>query len=158
VQPLLLWKSNKYYIFWEQIYSLMYAVCNNHAPYCHLWTVWLYGVFPHYLINGMIFEKRILNIKHLFWFSLQLLYKIFFIREIPERDMMKIYIGLHVKYPFLLSDFNKTWFASTDFRNIFKHKILWKSVQWEPSCSMWTDGRRDITKLIVAFCNFAKAP
>ena len=45
----------------------MYAVCNKHAPYCHLWTVRLYGVFPHYLINGTIFErKKILNIKRVF--------------------------------------------------------------------------------------------
>ena len=23
--------------------------------YCHLWPAWLYNIFPHYLINGMIF-------------------------------------------------------------------------------------------------------
>jgi hypothetical protein len=37
-----------------------------------------------------------------------------------------------------------------------------KSVQWEPSCSIRTDGhtdvRMDIMKLIVAFHNFAIAP
>jgi len=27
--------------------------------YCHLWTVWLYHIFPHYLINGAIFVKFI---------------------------------------------------------------------------------------------------
>jgi hypothetical protein len=27
-----------------------------------------------------------------------------------------------------------------------------------PSCSMQTDGRADIMKLIIAFCNFAKTP
>jgi len=26
--------------------------------YCHLWPVWLYHIFPHYLINGMIFRKQ----------------------------------------------------------------------------------------------------
>jgi hypothetical protein len=29
---------------------------------------------------------------------------------------------------------------------------------WKPSCSMRTDKRTDMTKLIVAFRNFAKAP
>jgi len=29
------------------------------------------------------------------------------------------------------------------FENIVKHQISWKSVQWEPSCSMRTDGRKD---------------
>ena len=32
------------------------------------------------------------------------------------------------------------------------------SFQWEPSYSMLTDGRTDVTKLIVAFRNFANAP
>jgi len=47
-----------------------------------------------------------------------------------------MYIGLHVKYPLLLSDFKEIWFFSTDFRKIIKYKILWKSVQWELSCFM----------------------
>jgi hypothetical protein len=30
--------------------------------------------------------------------------------------------------------------------------------QVAPSCSVWTDGQTNMTKLIVAFRNFAKAP
>jgi len=37
-------------------------------------------------------------------------------------------------------------------------QISWKSFYWEPSCSMWTDGRTYMTKLIVAFDNFANEP
>jgi len=29
--------------------------------YYHLWLVWLYYIFPHYLINGTIFEKEMLQ-------------------------------------------------------------------------------------------------
>jgi hypothetical protein len=36
--------------------SLRYPACNAHAP-CHLWPAALYSIFPHYLINGTIFEK-----------------------------------------------------------------------------------------------------
>jgi len=43
------------------------------------------------------------------------------------------------------------------FLEILKNQISRKTVQWEPSCSMRTDGRTDMTKLIVAFRNFMKA-
>jgi hypothetical protein len=69
-----------------------------------------------------------------------------------------MYIGLHVKYTLVLSDFDETWIFSTYFRKILTYQISWKSVQREPKCSMWTDGRTDMTKLIVAFRNFANAP
>jgi len=39
---------------------------------------------------------------------------------------------------------------------MLKNQISRKTVQWEPSCSMRTDGHR--TKLTVAFRNFADAP
>jgi hypothetical protein len=59
-----------------------------------------------------------------------------------------MYIGLHVKHPLFLFDFNDNWNFSKDFRKIL---ISWKSVQWKPSCSMQTCGRKDTNKLIVAF-------
>jgi hypothetical protein len=45
-----------------------------------------------------------------------------------------------------------------DVRKILKYQISWKSVQREPCCSMRTDGRADMTMLIVAFRSFANAP
>jgi len=41
-------------------------------------------------------------------FSLQILSETFLILRRTERDMIKMYIGLHVKCPVLLSDFNET--------------------------------------------------
>ena len=40
----------------------------RNAPYCHLWPARLYNIFPRYLINGTIFEKKktILEIKCVF--------------------------------------------------------------------------------------------
>ena len=66
----------------------------------------------------------------------------------------KMCIGLQVKYPFFLSSLNKTGIFLIDFRKIFKCKTLWKSAQWEPSCSMRTDGRTEMAKLIFANLGF----
>jgi hypothetical protein len=41
---------------------------------------------------------------------------------------------------------------------MLKYKISWKSVQWGPDCSVRTDWRKDLTKSVVSFRNFAKAP
>jgi hypothetical protein len=54
-----------------------------------------------------------------------------------------MYIGLHVKYPLSLSDFNQTYILLTGFRKVLKYQISLKSVQWEPSCSIRTDGHID---------------
>jgi len=29
------------------------------VPYCHLWPVQIYNIFPHYLINGITFQKKV---------------------------------------------------------------------------------------------------
>jgi len=55
-----------------------------------------------------------------------------------------MYIGPHVMCPLFLSDFNETWISSTYFREIPNYEMSWKSVQWEPSNSMRTDGQTDI--------------
>jgi len=65
----------------------------------------------------------------------------------------KMYIGLHVKYPLFLFDFNETGVFLTNFSKILKYQISLKSVQWEPS-SMPTD----MTNLIVVFRSFSTAP
>jgi len=75
-------------------------------------------------------------------FSTTFVWNFFHSKKI-ERDMIKDYIGPHVKHTLLLSDFNKTWICSTDFRKMFKYQISLKSVQWEPNCYMRTGGQTD---------------
>ena len=102
------------------------------------------------------FWKKFLNIESVFIFSIILSETFLILRRI-RRDII---INLHrslFKYLLFLSDFNETWIFSIDFRKVLLYQI-WNPVQWEPNCSMRSDRRTDITKLIVAFRSFAKAP
>jgi hypothetical protein len=69
-----------------------------------------------------------------------------------------MYRSLYVKYLLFLPDFNQTSGFSSVFGKMLKYQISRKFVQWEPSCSMQTDDRTDMTSLIVAFRNFSNAP
>jgi hypothetical protein len=57
----------------------------------------------------------------------------------------------YIKYLLFFSDFNYFWIFWMDFWKFFQYKISWKSVRWEPSCSMLMDGQTDMTKLGVTF-------
>jgi len=68
-------RDNKWHIFWVCVCSLSYLAWKNACAilYCHLWPGPLYHILPYYLIKIKIFEKKLLNTKCVFWFSLQLL-------------------------------------------------------------------------------------
>jgi hypothetical protein len=153
-EPLLQWKINRYCIFWAFICSLSFPARNAPASYCHQWPALLYNIFSHYVIKRHDFlKKKLSSTKCVFWFSLQMLSETFLILRRTKRHMIKMYVGLHVKYPLFLCDFKKTLIFSTDCRKILKYEISWKSVEWEPSCSLRTNGQ--MTKVTVAFLNVA---
>ena len=142
-----------------------YPAFNAHAPYyivaCGLPS--LYNIIPHFFITAWFSEtkKCYWTQKCVFYFLYTFLPEIILILRRIQRYLIKIYTGLHGGYPLFLSDFNGNWIFWTDIRKILKYKILWKFVQWEPSCSMSTNGQTDrltdLRKLIVAFRDFAKA-
>jgi len=102
--------------------------------------------------------KKLLNVKCVFWFSLQCVPEIFLILR-TEWDTVKMYIGLHVQYPLLLSDLTKLELSRQIFEkypNIKFHKNLSSSSRVVP-CGR-TEGLIDMNKLIVAFRNFATQP
>jgi len=66
--------------------------------------------------------------------------------------------SLHAKYPLFLSDFKQLESAQDIFEKILKYQISLKSVKWEQSGSTWTDGRTDLSKPTVTFCNSVNMP
>jgi hypothetical protein len=38
----------------------------NAPPYYYLRSLWLHHIFRHYLLNGTIFGKKLLNMKYVF--------------------------------------------------------------------------------------------
>jgi len=79
------------------------------------------------------------------------IWKLFLIDRRTERDMTKMYIGLHVKYYY----FNENWIFSESCRkysNIKFHENLFLGSR-EVTC-----GRTGMAKLIVVFRIYANAP
>jgi hypothetical protein len=62
------------------------------------------------------FRKKVIKLKNVFWVSLKFCLKHFSIYEEFSEILSQMYIGLRVKCPLFLSDFNETWIFSTDFR------------------------------------------
>ena len=137
--------------------------------YCNLWPFGLYHIFPLYFINGMIFEKKVRNIKLYFDVLQNICLKHLIIRRIHQ-DVITNVSGRHVKYPLFLSFLMKLEFSQQFFKqysNIKFHENPSSESRVFP-CGR-TDGRTDrqtdgwmekytdVTKLIVAFCNFANA-
>jgi len=97
---------------------------------------WVCSIFLHYLINGTILGS-VLDKKNVFWFSLQLLYKTFLIPRRTERDMIKNVFWFLCKVPLVIVRF--LWNLNFPDRFSKNPKISWKSIKWEPSCSVKTN-------------------
>jgi len=89
--------------------SINYQARNVHAPYCFLWPAPLYNMFPLYLTNGWILEKKVLDTKCVLVFSTAFVRNISLSKKKWARYDKYIYIGLHVKSLLFWSDFNGTW-------------------------------------------------
>ena len=72
-------KHIAYYKFRGCVCSPSYTSCNVHTPHFHMWPVRLHSIFPHYLLNGKIFGKMLLNIKCVLCFSPQILSETFLV-------------------------------------------------------------------------------
>ena len=111
----------------------------------------------HYLTNSAIFGKPpLLNIKVCLVFSTVFL-KHFSFQEETSEIWSKIYIGLHVKCPLLLSDFNKTRIFTIEFSTTTKIWISWKSAPSGGTTLSCVTSQKSVD-VTLAFRDFADAP
>jgi len=73
--------------------GIQHAMRMRHIAICGLPRCTIF--FPHYLINGKIFEKKLLNTKCVFWFSVQLLSETLLIARSNERSLVAFRYSSH---------------------------------------------------------------
>jgi hypothetical protein len=80
----------------SNVYVPCYSVISGRSIYHHI---------RHFLINGTIFRKKLLDIKCVFWFSLQFLSKWLLILRIIQRDIVINVKKSSCKVPLILARF-----------------------------------------------------
>jgi hypothetical protein len=162
---MLQWKDNKYYTLCVCVrvcvWSLSYPACYAHVPYCHLWPAPLYIIFPHYIIKDTIFEKKnpLLNTECVLISSKTCVWNF--------SHSQKNWARYDQKFAFVFTE--STRYSRPILIKIeFSRQVFEKSpnIKFHENPSSWsrvvprgqTDGRTDLTKLIVVFRNFASAP
>ena len=154
MQPFLQWESIRYYILWVCACSLIiqHIMRMCYTVICGLPDSAIFFTLSHKRYDfrgGGEYWKRSILI-----FSTILLETILFLWRTGRNEIKNVYYSCITLVRFL----KETWIFLKDFRKTPKYQISWKSIQWEPSSCVRTDGETDMTKLIVAFRNFANAP
>jgi len=126
--------------------------------YCHLWSVLLYNIFPHYVINGTIFENKVIAHKiHVLIFRKYCTFCATFpITRRPDHNCtfwssLQHRNSCHISLKLKFSRWNFRKYTNTKF-----HENPLSGGRIVPSGH--TDRRTDITKVIIAFRDFVKAP
>ena len=133
--------------------------CAYAVLYRHLWSVWLYLIFPHYPINGTILWKQKVT-EHIMcvFISSKHLSVTFLIPKVLQ-DISITVRSVRVRYVLFLSYFKATWFFLADFIKILNkfHENPFRGNRVFP-CGR-TNGQTgintDMTKLTVHFRNLA---
>jgi hypothetical protein len=131
------------HVAWPALqYTTCYPSCNAHAHVA--WPALQYfSTLSHKRHDFRKKEKKVTEHKScVLTFSTTFVRNIFHLRR-NEWDMIENVYRSSCKVPscpvLIKFEFSRQIF----FEKIHKNQISWKSVQWEPSCSMRTDGRTD---------------
>jgi len=147
------------------ICSLRYPSCNAHAPYCHLWSAQLYCIFTHFFIKGTIL------LKNSYWTqNYDLIFSTTFVWNISHSKKKwvrydKSAYWSSCKVSFILVRFwrnlnliNRFSEKNPSYIKFHENPSSGSRVVPPGRTNERKDKRTDMTKLIVAFRNFAKAP
>jgi hypothetical protein len=155
-------------MLWVCVCSLCYPAWNAHAPYCHLWPAWFYNNIPHYLTNGTIFGKHVMDTKYFVWFPLQVLSDTFLILRRNEWDVIKNVYFSSCKIPaipvrFYWYKFSQQIFEKYSYITFNENPSSGRRVVPWGQTSGRTDGQTDRRidrdgEAKIAFRNFAIAP
>jgi hypothetical protein len=103
-----------------------YALLLRFLVWQKIWYILHIFILPYFSTlsyKRYDFRKTFIEIKCVFWFSLQLLSQRFLILRRIQQLWLIMYIGLHVKYLLFLLDFDETW------------HLKW-NLKLEPGCSL----------------------
>ena len=102
---------------------------------CEMFLISLWNVSTFFLkCFYFLCEKFLISLWNVSTFFL----KCFYYNKDTAKYDIKTWINLHVKSPLFLLGFNVSWGFWTEFR-LHSNQISWKSVKWEPICSVRTD-------------------
>jgi len=120
VQLFLQWKSNKFYISWVCVCSLMYPACNAHAP-CHLWPARHY-IFPHSPTTDTTFFHTIP--RHTLHFPHYPTTYTTFFHTIPRQTLHfpTLFHGIHYIFPYYSTR------CTTFFHTIPRHNYIFHTI------------------------------
>jgi hypothetical protein len=136
--------------------------------FCHMWPVWLHRNLLHYFINDASLRKNVLNIILCIYlltikllFALQLLSDVFLILRRIHLDIVTSLYRSPCKVPVIFLRFQQNFNSLDRVPKIHQisnfMKIRSVRAEWS-NADRRSDLQTEMTKLIVAFRNFAKAP
>ena len=102
----------------------------------HLWSFWLYHIFPHYLQNARFSGKKVLKIRCALIFPTALVW------NVPHsRKNSAIYFIIFFMWNSCYSCqiLIKILISSTEFGKLLRYKFSWKSFHWDTSFSVRMD-------------------
>jgi hypothetical protein len=134
--------------------SPVYPACNKHALYC-LRRLWLHHVSSYYLIKDTILENMLLNIKYVLRFSKAFVWNISHSKKNSAKCCHLFISDLDSCRILSKYKFSRQIFEKAQISNFIKIRPVEAELfHVNRRTYRWTD----MTKLIVAFRNFANVP